>query len=885
MLFKTQEEKRISLISGAILLALILVAGLSVYGVMQKQAETQVSRSLQQNVESRARMVEREIHQHLTNAAAVANRTSLQEQMAVIAKRPGDETVARDLELSLRSFLPIGFNALALYDHAGREVARAGPIEMRPELSVPLNVPYRSHLEWNGGLLVTTKVDIYKTGQPLGALVAVRRLPELMGLITDLKNLGESAVLHLCGAESSQYAQCFPTKNAPRIAIHLPRLEGESSTPMSQALAGGSGFIASRDSRGELGAAAYLPVGSLGLGMVLRIDAAELYQPIRDQARYVLPMLLLLLACGTLLMRWQVLPLLRQVVASEERARELNQKLRRNEARIRAVLDRVDEGIISMTNEGVIRTINPAAERMFDYSSEELVGNNISMLMPEPYRSQHDHHLKHYLETGQTTVIGSRREIVGQRRDGTTFPAELSVGEVKFAGEHLFIGAMRDIAERKATEARVNHLANHDSLTNLPNRNLLQDRARQSLMQASRQQQRVGIVFIDLDHFKTINDSLGHHVGDRLLQTVAARIRSCLRDEDTVARQGGDEFIVVLPNIKRFEDIGIVAQKLIVSLSAPYSIDGAELHTSASIGVAVYPDDGPDVETLMRNADIAMYYAKATGRNNFQFFTPQMNQAASERLQIESSLRQALTRDEFTLHFQPIVNLVSGQIGAAEALLRWNPSSGPIGPERFIPVAEETGLIVPIGEWVIRHACRERQKWEVLGISQPRMVINISARQFAQRNLVATVGRILQEVDLSPEQIGIEITESLLMERPEDTIRTLTTFSNMGVQISVDDFGTGYSSLSYLKRFPLDKLKVDRSFVRDIATDPDDAAIVTAIIAMAHSLNIKVVAEGVETEEQLKFLNSRGCDEYQGYYFSRPMPSAEFIAKLSSVPS
>ncbi|MBI5753227.1 MAG: EAL domain-containing protein [Hydrogenophilales bacterium] len=884
MLFRTRDEKRISLISGAILLILTVAAGLSVYGVMHKQAEAQLSRSLQQNVESRARVVEREIRQHLANAAFVTNRASLQEKLAAIAKRPGDEALARELELSLRSFLPIGFNALAVYDPVGREVARAGPVEIQPELSMPLNLPYRSRLEWDGGLVLATNVEISNAGQLLGKLAAVRRMPEMMGLITDLKNLGESAELHLCAAEDSQYVQCFPTKNSPRIATHLPRMEAEAPTPMSRALAGGSGFITSRDSQGELGAAAYLPVGNIGLGMVLRIDAAELYQPISDQVRYVLPILLLLLAGGALLLRWQVLPLLRQVVVSEERARELNQKLRRNEARIRAVLDRVDEAIISMTSEGVIRTINPAAERMFDYSSEELVGNNISMLMPEPYRSQHDQHLKIYLETGQTTVIGKRREIVGRRRDGITFPLELSVGEVKFAGEHLFIGVMRDIAERKATEARVSHLANHDSLTNLPNRNLLQDRARQSLMQASRHQQRVGIVFIDLDHFKTINDSLGHHVGDRLLQTVAPRIRSCLRDEDTVARQGGDEFIVVLPNIKRFEDIGIVAQKLIVSLSAPYSIDGAELHTSASVGVAVYPDDGPDVETLMRNADTAMYYAKATGRNNFQFFTPQMNQAASERLQIESNLRQALTRNEFTLHFQPIVNLATGQVGAAEALLRWNPGSGPIGPDRFIPVAEETGLIVPIGEWVIRHACRERQKWALLGITQPRMFVNISARQFTQRNLVATVGRMLQEVDLTPEQIGIEITESLLMERPEDAIRTLKNFSDMGVQISVDDFGTGYSSLSYLKRFPLDKLKVDRSFVRDIATDPDDAAIVTAIIAMAHSLNIQVVAEGVETEQQMQFLRSRGCDEYQGYYFSRPVPSEAFIAKLSGIP-
>ena len=350
-------------------------------------------------------------------------------------------------------------------------------------------------------------------------------------------------------------------------------------------------------------------------------------------------------------------------------------------------------------------------------------------------------------------------------------------------------------------------------------------------MQANRQQQRVGIFFIDLDHFKTINDSLGHHVGDRLLQTVASRVRSCVRGDDTVARQGGDEFIVVLPNIKRFEDIGIIAQKLLVTLSAPYSIDGGELHTSASIGVSVFPDDGADVDTLMRNADTAMYYAKSTGRNNFQFFTPKMNQATAERLQIENKLRHALERNEFSLNYQPIVNLATGKVGAAEALLRWLPNGGAIGPDRFIPVAEETGLIVPIGEWVIRAATQERRRWLDLGLTQPRMFVNVSARQFAQKNLVAIIGRILQESDLSPQHLGVEITESLLMDRPEDAVRTLKALSGMGVQISIDDFGTGYSSLSYLKRFPLDKIKVDRSFVRDIATDPDDAAIVTGVVA------------------------------------------------------
>jgi diguanylate cyclase (GGDEF)-like protein/PAS domain S-box-containing protein len=878
MLFRARDERRISLIAGAILFILTLASGVSVYVVMHHQAQASLSRGLQLNLESRTRLIEREITQNMADTVALASRPALREQLALASAYPKNFGAERTLNTTLQNALSIGFSALALYDVSGHEAAHAGAVDGTPEMSVALNLPYRTQLEWDGGLALTTKIDLFKAGRIVGTLLTVKRLPQLMGVLTDLTTLGDSAELILCGAENQHTMQCFPSRNTPHISQHIPQ-----TALMSLALTGRSGFTSSRQERAGESVFAYMPVGALGLGSLLRIDATELYQqPIQQQARYVVPLLLCLIIGGALLLRWQVLPLLHKVVISEARALELNQKLRRNEARIRAVLNHVDEGIVSMTSEGLLRTFNPAAEHIFGYSAEEVVGNNISMVIPELGAGQQDQDLQHYLSSGKAIASGVSREVVGRRKDATTFPIELRVGEVNVEGEHLFIAAIRDIEERKSVEARVIHLANHDTLTNLPNRNLLQDRACQALMQATRQQQRVGIFFIDLDHFKTINDSLGHHIGDRLLQTVAARIRSCVRGDDTVARQGGDEFIVVLPNIKRFEDIGIIAQKLLVALSAPYSIDGAELHTSASIGVSVFPDDGPDVDTLMRNADTAMYYAKSTGRNNFQFFTPKMNQATAERLQIENKLRHALERNEFSLNYQPIVNLATGQVGAAEALLRWSPSGGAIGPDRFIPVAEETGLIVPIGEWVIRAATQERRRWLDQGLTQPRMFVNVSARQFAQKNLVAIIGRILQESDLSPQHLGVEITESLLMDRPDDAVRTLKTLSGMGVQISIDDFGTGYSSLSYLKRFPLDKIKVDRSFVRDIATDPDDAAIVTAIIAMAHSLNTTVVAEGVETEEQLRFLRERGCDEFQGYYFSRPVPGADLIAKMAS---
>ena len=689
-------------------------------------------------------------------------------------------------------------------------MARAGwPAE--PQFDTPLALPHPTRLGWDEGFFIGTRIDVIQDGRKLGYLQAEKRLAEIEVMSSDVLKLGNSARLNLCAAGDGQSVRCFPARKGEQAA-NYSRQDSRRSAPMHWALAGKAGFITERE--GRYATIAYMPMGALGLGAVLRIDGSALNQELRQQGRFALPLILLLLGVAALAMRLLVMPKLRQLQASEKHARELNQQLQRNEERIRAVLNQVDEGIVSITSDGRVHTFNPAAERMFGYTEQEVLGNNIAMLMLESEADQRNHDLQQYLESEKAIVPGASLEVNGRRKDGTFFPIQLRLGEVKLEGEHLFIATMRDIAEVKAVEARMTHLASHDSLTNLPNRHLLQDRARQALLHAARQQRRIGILFLDLDHFKSVNDLLGHPMGDRLLQTVTARILNCVRNEDTVARQGGDEFIVILPNIKRFEDVAIIAQKILVSLSAPYAIDNTELHTSASIGAAVFPDDGKDVETLMRNADTAMYYAKATGRNNFQFFTPKMNQAVIERMGIESKLRHALSRKEFSLHYQPIVNLATGQVSAAEALLRWQPDSGPISPDRFIPVAEETGLIIPIGEWVIRTALQERRRWLEQGLTAPRMVVNMSARQFAQKNLVATLGRLLQEIEISPEQLGLEITESLLMERPDEAVRTLRTLSGMGVQISIDDFGTGYSSLSYLKRFPLDKIKIDRSFIR-----------------------------------------------------------------------
>ena len=444
-------------------------------------------------------------------------------------------------------------------------------------------------------------------------------------------------------------------------------------------------------------------------------------------------------------------------------------------------------------------------------------------------------------------------------------------------------GTGRDVTEQKRVEEQIRHMAHHDALTELPNRALLHDRIGQAIAQSQRSHRVAALLFIDLDRFKNVNDSLGHQVGDGLLRTVAEQLVACTRGTDTVARIGGDEFVVVLTDLNQAEDAGHVAQKALEALSQTFKIDSHELHITPSIGICIYPHDGEDIETLMRNADTAMYHAKEKGRNNYQFFTQQMNVAAHQRLLLENDLRRALEREEFILYYQPQLDLGTGDIVGFEALIRWpHPQRGMVAPSEFIPVAEETGLINPIGEWVLREACSQASSWQGAGYPRLQASVNCSAQQFRLEGIVDTVARTLQQTGLPASCLELELTESVIIEHTEQVIVRFEALDGMGVQLSIDDFGTGYSSLSYLKRFPIHELKIDQSFVRDISTDPDDAAIVSAIIAIAHSLGLEVVAEGVETAEQLAFLKSLGCDRAQGYYFSRPLPAEAFLKLLRS---
>ncbi|MBI3902693.1 MAG: EAL domain-containing protein [Nitrosomonadales bacterium] len=541
--------------------------------------------------------------------------------------------------------------------------------------------------------------------------------------------------------------------------------------------------------------------------------------------------------------------------------------------------------VVSHANEAITITdvdrnivfVNPAFLAITGYSAEEVMGKNPrvlhSGLMDEVFYEEMWSNIN---ETGKW-----QGEIIDRRKNGESYVAWLSISTINDeSGEvSYYIALFSDISARKAAEERIIHVAQHDFLTGLPNRMLLQDRLEQAIRHAEREKLKVAVLFFDLDRFKSINDTLGHLIGDKLLREVAARISGASRASDTVCRQGGDEFVIVLPELVSADDVPSIAIKLLRAVAGSYSIEELEVEVTTSIGISLYPEDGADGDTLLKHADTAMYHAKECGRNNFQFFTRNMTTRAMERSATEMKLHHALERNEFLLHYQPQVDRASGDIIGVEALLRWNnPGAGMIMPGQFIPIAEESGMIVPIGEWVLREACRQNMAWRKLGLPPITVAVNLSAVQFRQKNLGEVILNALYESGLPPSGLELEITESAVIRDSEAAILLLYELKDLGVKLAMDDFGTGYSSLGYLKLLPIDKLKIDQSFVRDMMEDQADAALVSTIINMARNLNLKPMAEGVETSAQLDMLAQYGCDEIQGYYFSKPVPPDEFVA-------
>jgi diguanylate cyclase (GGDEF)-like protein/PAS domain S-box-containing protein len=479
-------------------------------------------------------------------------------------------------------------------------------------------------------------------------------------------------------------------------------------------------------------------------------------------------------------------------------------------------------------------------------------------------------------------------ETIHHRKDGSTFPVEITLRALapsndSSRNDNLVVALARDVTEHKQTEAELNRLAYYDMLTGLPNRLLFNDRLHQAAFDARRRKRFVALMILDIDRFKVVNDTMGHVAGDQLLQEMAERLKHSVREGDTIARLGGDEFALIFTDIAEVRDIAQLAQSLLHRINQPLDIDGREVFSSASIGITLYPADTDDVDTLVKFADSAMYHAKEQGRNNYQFYSEDMTATAQERLRMESNLRRALERDELSLHYQPQVEIESGRIVGVEALLRWHDSNGKyISPTQFIPLAEETGLIVPIGEWVLNNACRQLKAWHAQGFPHLTIAVNVASRQFRDIKFGQTVRRTIEANNIPPHTLELEITESVLMDNSVQILGMLKDLKESGVSLAIDDFGTGYSSLSYLKRFPIDRVKIDQTFVRDLSIDTDDLAIVKAVIAMAKTLRLRVIAEGVETNEQLALLRSEGCHEYQGYLFAKPVDEDSFSKILNS---
>ncbi|HMR32038.1 MAG TPA: EAL domain-containing protein [Geminicoccaceae bacterium] len=576
--------------------------------------------------------------------------------------------------------------------------------------------------------------------------------------------------------------------------------------------------------------------------------------------------------------RGQCAAILARGTATPRRAGAGSERPRRGEPWLGAILDSVADGIVSIAGDGTIESFSRSAEQIFGFGRGEVQGRHVELLLTAGPSAELNV-LK--LLTERVGEEMPPLELFARRRSGEVIPVEIVVTPLDYDGQRVFILTIRDITVRKQTEETLRNLAYLDPLTGLPNRLLFHDRLVQAMERARRSHQILAVLLVDLDRFKLINDSLGLEKGDQVLRAVAERLGRTLRRSDTVARLGGDEFMLLVASAANAEAAGKVAQKVLDTLRPPFNVNGHELTTSASIGIALFPHDGDDADTLIKNADTALSRAKEQGRNHFQFYTNDMNAMAFERLMLESRLRKALEQGELVLYYQPQVSLQTGRIVGVEALVRWfHPDLGMVPPAEFIPLAEETGLIVPIGEWVLRTACRDGRRWQELGFKPLRVAVNLSARQFQQRDLVDVVARVLDETLLPATDLELELTESVIMRDAAESVRRLRELTALGIHLAVDDFGTGYSSLGYLRTFPIRSLKIDRSFIRDIDRDPNGAAIAQAIIALASSLSLKAIAEGVETREQLDMLRGWGCEEMQGYYFCRPVPADELLSLL-----
>jgi len=629
-----------------------------------------------------------------------------------------------------------------------------------------------------------------------------------------------------------------------------------------------------------------LPAGS-GFSLAPGIGALTLLAA-GTTLSLLLGLLVHVLAGKTDAIRQQVREQTADLARTNELLTKSESRLRQSTALQKSVLAYAGYAIIATDNDGIIQVFNPAAERILGYTSSDVVNKARPSLFHEAGKvmDEDGERFRAIVSPLEQLSPGTPydRELTYWTKTGKVIPIMLSLSiMLDDQGQRVgYMGIAHDISSQKAAEARITRLAHYDTLTDLPNRLQLRKELRRAVSAANRAGQQLGVMFVDLDRFKNINDSLGHFVGDVLLQTMANRLQSCVRDGDIVARMGGDEFVILLAGLERPDVAADVADRILTQISAPVTIEEHVLIVTPSIGIALYPDDGKDGDTLIQNADTAMYSAKEQGRNGYRFFTRNMNERVSARLTMESRIRQALGEDRFLLHYQPQFDAVSGRLIGAEALVRMQGDDGLIPPGSFIPVAEDSGLILPLGDWVLAEAAQRNRAWVNAGLPAVPIAVNVSARQFEQPDFYEKVQATLARTGLDPRWLEIELTESTIMQSVDKTLDVLQALKAQGLRIAIDDFGTGFSSLAYLRRFPIDRLKVDQSFVRDLELENEDSSIVQAIISLAHQLKLEVIAEGVETQRQADMLRAWGCNAFQGYLLGRPMAEASFEALLKN---
>lgn len=876
------ESHRIGLIGGLILIVLTLAAGIAVYALMQRQAESVLVKSLVAALQNDRRLFESEISASVANALAVSTRPFVIHNLQQLKAKPDNDASRQALQQIADSFLPIGFASVSFHDSHGQAIVHAGHPSKNPALSVPLNTQATSHLLWDGQLILRIDHEVLdEAGHLIGTARTESPLPRLTDAFAEAGILGKTVELALC-APLEKDMQCFPLTRSQRVFARLARTIGGQPLPMSHALDGETGTVFTQDYRHESVIAAYTPLGRLGPGMVLKIDQAELFGPVRQQLQIIIPLLAILVVTGVLLLYGLVTPLVRKLVLSKRETAEINARLRDVEERWRFALDSTGAGVWDLDIPANRILLSSRSKAMLGFADDE-----IGPRMDDWLQRVHPDDLPGLMATRQPLLDGSRDTFTHEHRK------RCKDGSWKWVQTHgmvvtrdsarvptRLIGTYLDVSERRQAEETIQRQANFDPLTQLPNRRLFLDRLGQEIIKSQRADFFLALLLVDLDEFKEVNDTLGHDVGDILLQEAARRIRSCIRDADTVARLGGDEFTVILAGLSDRTHIEDIAQKIIGHMAEPFHLGDEVVYVTASIGITVYPGDADDIDTLLKHADQAMYAAKKHGRNRFFYFTASLQEAAQTRLKLSRDLREAVAAGQFVAYFQPIVELSTGRIHKAEALLRWqHPSRGLVNPMDFIPLAEETGLINEIGEWVLMESAQRAQTWRHEFGDDFQLSINMSPVQFRAEGRPRTRAwlRHLQDIGLPGTNLTIEITENLLLNAHADVTEQLLAFRDAGIQIAIDDFGTGYSTLSYLKQFPIDYLKIDRSFVRDIETDPNDMALSRAIIVMAHELGLKVIAEGVETAGQRALLAAAGCDYAQGYlYAGKPLPPDEF---------